>query len=115
VFIATVVVSVLIALAALGSASAKLTKNPKIVENLTKLGVPDAWLPRLAAAEIAGGVGVLVGLAVPAIGIAAAFGLVAYFVGAVITHVKAGDRELAPPAVLALVALAALVLRIVSM
>lgn len=113
-FIATVVVSVLLAVAALGSAASKLTKNPKIVENVTKLGVPMAWLPRLAVAEIAGAVGLLVGLAVPAIGIAAAVGLIGYFVGAVVTHVRASDKELAPAAVLALVAVAALVLRIVT-
>lgn len=113
-FIATVVVSALLALAALGSAAGKLTKNPKIVENMTKLSVPLAWLPRLAVAEIAGAVGLLVGLGVPAIGIAAAIGLIAYFVGAVITHVRAKDKELAPAAVLALVAVAALVLRVVT-
>lgn len=114
-FIVTVVVSVLLALAAIGSAAAKLTKNPKVVENLTKVNVPMSWLPPLAVAEIAGGVGLLVGLAVPAIGIAAAIGLFLYFVGAVVTHVKAHDKELAPPAVLALIAVAALVLRIVTM
>lgn len=114
-FIATVVVSVLLALAAIGSAAAKLTKNPKVVENLTKVNVPMSWLPRLAVAEIAGGVGLLVGLAVPAIGIAAAIGLILYFVGAVITHVKASDKELAPPAMFALLGVAALVLRIVTM
>jgi uncharacterized membrane protein YphA (DoxX/SURF4 family) len=113
-FVVTVVVSVLLALAAIGSAIAKLTKNPKVLENLTKVKVPMSWLPPLAAAEIAGGVGLLVGLAVPAIGIAAAIGLIAYFVGAVVTHIKAGDKDLAPPTVFALLAVAALVLRIAT-
>lgn len=114
-FVVTVVVSVVVALAAIGSAVAKLTKQPKILEQMTHLGVPVGWLPRLAAAEIAGGVGVLVGLAVPALGIAAAIGLIAYFVGAVVTHVRAKDSEIAPAAALAVVAAAALVLRIVTM
>ncbi len=114
-FIATVVVSVLIALAAIGSALGKLSKNPKLVTQLTGLGVPLSWLPRLAALEIAGGVAVLVGLAVAPLGIAAAVGLVLYFLGAVATHLKAGDRKGIPaPLVLAVVAAAALVLRIAS-
>lgn len=114
-FVATVIVSVVLALVVVGSAAGKLTRQPRVVDMLATLEVPGAWLPRLAAAEIAGGVGLLVGLAVPAIGIAAAVGLVAYFVGAVITHLRARDDQFVPPAVLALVALVALVLRIASM
>jgi DoxX-like family len=113
-FLATVFVSVLLALAVFGSAVAKLTKNPKILENLASLKIPAGWLPRLATAEIAGGTGVLVGLAVPLIGIAAAGGLIGYFVGAVIAHLRAQDKEIAPAAVLGLVAVAALVLRVTT-
>jgi len=65
----------------------------------------------LATAELAGGIGLLVGLAVPAIGIAAAVGVVAYFVGAVITHIRADDKAIVAPVMLGIVALAALVLR----
>lgn len=113
-FTATVIVSVVLALVVVGSAAGKLTRQPRVVDMLTGLDVPEAWFPWLAAAEIAGGVGLLVGLAVPAVGIAAAVGLVAYFVGAVVTHRRAGDDQFVPPAALALVALAALVLRIAS-
>lgn len=113
-FIATVVVSVLLALAVAGSGIGKLSKQPKLVESLTGLGVPMSWLPRLAAAELAGAVGLVAGLWVAPLGIAAALGLVAYFVGAIITHVKADDRDLIAPAVLALVSVAALVLRTLS-
>ena len=114
-FVATVIVSVLLALAAIGSGFGKLSKQPKLVESLTGLGVPMAWLPRLAAAEIAGGVGLLLGLKVAPLGIAAAIGLVAYFAGAVATHRRAKDKNFAPPAVLALLSVAALVLRAVTM
>ena len=114
-FIVTVVVSVLLALAAAGSAMGKLTKNPKIVEQLTGLGVPTSWLPPLAVAELAGAVGLLVGLAVAPLGMAAAVGLILYFLGAVATHVKAGDTKGIPaPLVLALISAAALVLRIAT-
>ena len=113
-FAATVVVSVLLALAAIGSAMGKLTKNPKIVESMDTLHVPMSWLPPLAAAEIAGGVGLLVGLKVAPLGIAAAIGLVAYFVGAVATHLKAKDKNIAAPLVLMVVSFAALILRIAT-
>ena len=113
-FVVTAIVSILLALAAVGSGFGKLSKQPKLVENLTGLGVPMSWLPLLAAAEIAGGVGLLAGLKVAPLGIAAAIGLIAYFVGAVITHVRAKDKNLAPPAVLALLSVAALVLRIAT-
>lgn len=114
-FVACVVVSALLAVALVGSAMGKLTKNPKIVESLTGLGVPLAWLPRLGAVEVAGAVGLLVGLAVAPLGVAAALGVVAYFLGAVITHVRAGDKNLIPPTVLGLVAVVALALRLATM
>jgi hypothetical protein len=59
------------------------------VEPMKDYGVPQAWLPWLAAAKAAGAVGLLVGLAVPAIGLAAGIGLVLYFAGAVVTVVRA--------------------------
>ncbi len=113
-FVATVIVSCVIALAAFGSGLAKLAKQPKLVENLTKLNVPLSWLPLLAAAEIAGAIGVVIGLKVAPLGIAAGIGLVAYFVGAVAAHLKASDKEIAPPLVFALIAVAAVALRIVT-
>ena len=67
------------------------------------------------AAELAGGAGLLVGLAVAPLGMAAAIGLVLYFLGAVGAHAKASDTKGIPPAlVLALVSGAALALRIAS-
>jgi hypothetical protein len=62
------------------------------IGNLTKVGVTVAWVPRLAAAEFAGATGPLIGLTVaPAVGIAAGVGPVPYFVGAVLSHDRAGD------------------------
>jgi hypothetical protein len=115
VFVAAAIVSALLALAAIGSGFGKLTKQPKVVESLTGIGVPMTWFPRLAAAEIAGGVGLLAGLKLAPLGIAAAIGLVAYFVGAVASHVRAKDKNIAPPAALGALAVAALVLRAVTM
>ncbi len=58
------------------------------------------WLPLLAVAELAGAVGLLVGLKVAPLGIAAGVGLALYFVGAVAAHVRAEDKNVAPPLVL---------------
>jgi len=113
-FVATVVVSGLLALVVIGSAAGKLSKQPKVIEMLTGLGVPEAWIPRLAGAELAGAIGLLIGLAVAPIGMAAAVGLICYFVGAVITHIRANDKQIAVPIVLAGMAVAALVLRVAS-
>lgn len=50
----------------------------------------------------------------PLIGAAAAVGVVLYFIGAVVTHLRVKDYEIAPPVVLALLAVAALALRVLS-
>jgi len=56
-----------------------------------------------------GAAGLLIGLAVPALGIAAASGLVAYFVCAASAHIRAHDRGLGGAVGFLVLALAALV------
>jgi DoxX-like family len=61
-----------------------------VLANSAKVHVPRSWLPTLGALKVAGAIGLLVGLVgLPAVGIAAATGLVLYFIGAVIAHVRA--------------------------
>ncbi|GAA2310113.1 DoxX family protein [Nonomuraea roseoviolacea subsp. roseoviolacea] len=60
-----------------------------VAKPLIEYGVPQSWWPWLAAAKAAGAVGLLAGLAVPAIGIAAAIGLALYFAGAIVTVLRA--------------------------
>ncbi|MFF3839463.1 DoxX family protein [Streptomyces sp. NPDC001930] len=113
-FIGYVIVAALLALALSASAFLTFTRNPQIVGSMTRLDVPDAWLPRLATLKAAGALGLLAGLAVPALGGAAAIGVTLYFIGALITHLRAKDYEVAPVVVITLLAIAALVLRTVS-
>ena len=62
-----------------------------VLANSAQVHVPDSWLPTLATLKLAGAIGLLIGLlGVRPLGIAAAAGLVVFFVGAVITHVRAG-------------------------
>jgi hypothetical protein len=55
------------------------------------IGLPLKYFPLLAACEFAGAVGIVVGIWWPPIGIAAGIGLVLYFVGAVVSHLRVGD------------------------
>jgi hypothetical protein len=55
-----------------------------------------------------GAIGLLTGFAVPALGTAAAIGLVLYFVGAVSAHLRVRDRQIGPAVFFLLLAAAAL-------
>ena len=80
-----------------------------------KVGVPESWLPMLGTLKAAGALGLLVGLiGVPLIGTAAAVGLVLFFVGAIITHLRVRDYSIGPAAMFLLLAVAALVLGVAS-
>jgi DoxX-like protein len=87
---AYVVITLITAVATAGIAVADLVPAGFVLANSAEVGVPRSWLPPLAAAKLAGAAGLIVGLiALPALGIAAAVGLVLFFVGAVITHLRA--------------------------
>lgn len=60
-----------------------------VVEPLAKYGVPQSWWPWLGTAKAAGAVGLVVGLFIPLLGVAAGICLILYFIGAVITVVRA--------------------------
>lgn len=113
-FIAYAVVGGLLALVLAASATLTLQRNDQIVANMQKVQVPDSWLPRLAALKAAGAIGLVAGLWVTPLGIAAAVGVTLYFIGAVASHLRVKDYELAPAAVLTAVAAAALILRALS-
>ncbi|MFF1557235.1 DoxX family protein [Streptomyces sp. NPDC058279] len=110
-FFAYAVVAVLPALTLAASATFTLQRNEAVMGSMRKVEVPESWLPRLAALKAAGAVGLVAGLWVAPLGVAAAVGVTLYFIGAVVSHLRVKDYALAPAAVLALVAAAALVLR----
>ena len=60
-----------------------------VAKPLAEYGVPESWWVWLGAAKAAGAAGLLVGLAVPAIGVAAGIALILYFLGAVVTVLRA--------------------------
>ncbi|RZS32844.1 DoxX-like protein [Herbihabitans rhizosphaerae] len=71
------------------SAVSMFARTPWVVKPMEDYGVPESWLPWLGTAKAAGAAGLIVGLFVPAIGVAAAVCLVLYFIGAVITVIRA--------------------------
>jgi uncharacterized membrane protein YphA (DoxX/SURF4 family) len=110
-FIAAAIVSSLMALALVVSGRGKLVKDPQQMKTMTTVGFPEDKLWLLAAAEIAGAAGVVAGLFWWPIGVAAAIGVVLYFLGAIGAHLRVKDKSFAPALVMLLVAVAALVLR----
>ena len=86
-----------------------------LVESMTRVGVPRRALSPLAVLKIAGALGLLIGIGVPRLGVAAAVGLVLFFFGAIAAHIRARDYVSIPfPGVFLLLAIASLVLRVVS-
>jgi DoxX-like family len=79
------------------------------------VGVSLKYFPLLAACEFAGALGVVLGIWWPLLGVAGSIGLVIYFVGASLSHLRVGDvKGIGPAAFILVVAAAALVLRILT-
>jgi hypothetical protein len=79
---------------------------PKAQIDMKRL--PRSWVPMLGTVLAAGALGLLAGFAVPLLGTLAATGLVLYFVGALIAHLRVGSRKLVGWAVFFSTAVAAL-------
>jgi hypothetical protein len=80
----------LVGAAMVGFSAISVFRHAKwVVQPLADYGVPRSWWPWLGTAKAAGAVGLVAGVFVPAIGVAAGIGLVLYFTGAVITVLRA--------------------------
>jgi hypothetical protein len=89
-FSAFVVVTSLTILTNATFAVADLVRARFVLHTSAEVGVPSSWLPMLGTLKGLGAAGLLVGLlGARDIGVAAALGLVLFFVGAVVTHVRA--------------------------
>ncbi|UWZ85753.1 DoxX family protein [Occallatibacter riparius] len=86
--LAYLIVIVLTASANIYAGICDFTLPKWIVTNIKRLELPLRWLPTLGVLKILGGLGLLAGIVVPPIGIAAAAGLVIYFVGAIVTVLR---------------------------
>lgn len=89
-FTAYVIVTVLTIVANAAVALADLVQVPQVLANMDEVGVPRSWLLPLALLKAAGALGLLLGLlGVRPIGLAAAIGLILFFIGALVAHVRA--------------------------
>ncbi|MDQ0678721.1 hypothetical protein QFZ30_002103 [Arthrobacter pascens] len=113
-FIAASILSLLFSALLVFSAVGKLRKDPKQMAVLELVKATKA-APLLATLEIAAAAGLLVGVAWWPIGIAAGIGAVLYFAGAIVTHLRVGDRAVTSAAVLLGVSVAVVVLRALAL
>ena len=94
-----IALTIVTAAATAGIGAAAAARAPFVLKFMREAGVPDSWPQALGAVKVAGAVGLLAGLRAKPLGIAAASGLVLYFCGTVITHVRAGAfRNISFPA-----------------
>jgi DoxX-like family len=115
VFSAYVAVGALTAAANGFAAAMDFLRPAWLIENMTRVRVRRWMLGPLGILKIAGAVGLLIGIAVPALGVAAAVGLVLFFVAAISAHIRVRDYASIPfPGMFLLLAAASLVLRVAS-
>lgn len=115
-FVATVIVPVLLAALLTFAAIRKLSHDEQVVEEYAMAGVPEDKLNLLATTLLGASVGLIAGLLWAPVGVVAAGGLVVYFIVACGFHIRAHDTENLPtPVVMALLAAAALILRLATL
>jgi uncharacterized membrane protein len=91
---AYIAVTVVAAIAFATAAGLNFTHNRSVAQTAEKLGVPVSWQVPLGSLLGAGSVGLVAGFAVPALGTAAACGLVLYFLCAAGAHIRVRDTHL---------------------
>jgi hypothetical protein len=110
--IVTLVCVTMVAFSGIG----KMRRDPRIVHVIQEVvGVPLKYFSLLAACELAGALGLVLGMWWPFMGVAAGIGLLLYFVGATVSHLRVGDvKGMGPAAFMLALAVGALALRILT-
>jgi len=111
--VTTIVFAAMVAFSGIG----KIRRDPKIMHVIHEVvGVPLKYFSPLAACELAGAVGLVLGIWWPSIGVAAGIGLVVYFVAATLSHLRVSDvKGIGPAAFMLAVGAGALALRILTL
>lgn len=111
---ALVVLTVVVGLVLAAAGGAKVAAVPDMRSRAAHLGFSVRSYRVIGGLELLGVAGLLAGLAWTPLGVAAAAGLVAMMIGAVVCHLRAGDhaREVVPAVVVAAAVCAVLVLRV---
>jgi DoxX-like family len=110
------IIATIIAAAANTYAAVVDFRRPEwVLDNIRKWGGSHSWLFTLGALKAAGALGLLVGIGVPLIGVAAAVGLVLFFVGAIAVVIRARWYAHLPwPSAYLFLAIASLALRLAA-
>lgn len=106
------ILTLLATLVSLGPGLLKVTGNPRMRASAQHFGIPWQRYRLIGVLELAAAAGLLLGLAVPALGVAAALGMLLLLIGALVVHRRAGasSAEAAPALIGATVMAAFLVL-----
>jgi uncharacterized membrane protein YphA (DoxX/SURF4 family) len=86
-----ITVTLLLAAAGLAPAAGRLLAHPQMQASAAHLGIPWSRYRLIGVAEAAAVAGILVGLVVPAVGVAAAVGMIVLLGIALVVHRQAGD------------------------
>jgi uncharacterized membrane protein YphA (DoxX/SURF4 family) len=113
--VATVIVTLILALVLAYTGYATLAGRRAVRQGIIAVGFPPSLVWLLGIAQLSGAIGIVAGLWWPPLAIAAAVGLVGYFLAAVGAHLRVGHpRQAARPAVILLGSIAALALVIAT-
>jgi uncharacterized membrane protein YphA (DoxX/SURF4 family) len=112
--IALIIFAGLLGLATAISGIGKLRGMPQVMAMLHHVGLDDGQIRLLGLVELAGALGLLLGIWVPILGVLAAAGFTIYFIGAVIAHARVKDafKDMAPAVLLAVIAIITLFLQV---
>ena len=96
------------------SAFGKIKRIPGAVEAIAHVGVKESKYNQLAALELLGALGLLVGIWSKPIGVAASVGIALYFIGAQTAHVRVRDsfKDIFPAFFLFIGSIAVLILQL---
>ena len=109
-----IVLGALLCAAVTASALGKLRGMPQVVQTLTHVGLTPGQIRALGVVMLLGVLGIVAGIWVPMLGVLAALGLVLYFAGGVIAHLRVKDpiKDAAPALGLGVLSLIVLVLEL---
>jgi len=107
-YVTYLIATILAAVANAYAASLNFTGAESVKVVADRVQVSRRWMVPLGMLLASGAVGLLTGFVVPALGTAAAIGLVLYFICAVAAHLRVRDRHIAGAVFFLLLAAAAL-------
>lgn len=92
-----------------------LIRFKPFMENLKQVGVSESWATPFGILKAAGVIGIVLGLrGMPVVGTVAALGLSLFYIGAIVTHLRANDRAIGPATGYLVIAAATLVLSLLA-